>query len=330
MNLLILPLTLFLSSLSIVASNPVSPTITPAPHVARQVEWETRPVWVGYYWNATSSSSIIRSMTCWDGWKWTTSSSYAACCSTATSGFDCKARIATACLGGDKILFANGATASCPTSAPCNEWSVFPASTAQSSDYLRWMDCRPEQKVYSFFKQMPQEVRASTTSSPTTASSSQPHELSSVTSKTAQTSGSTISSTPPPATSGSQSQAWIAGVVVGAIGLIAVAGLVFWIFRIKKRNKANEASQNVPKTEQTYHQHSHPHQPLVDQYGNPTNLPPYTSPDGNMYRPMPLLKQPSETNPVMVELPTQREPSELPVLASPTTAGPPEGSSKPT
>ena len=77
------------------------------------------------------------------------------------------------------------------------------------------------------------------------------------------TSTATSTSTPNPGP-GSKSKAWITGVVVGPLAAVAIAGLLFWIFKLK-RNQSQ--LQNPPvSTSQDHPAFQRPYQPPRPQF----------------------------------------------------------------
>lgn len=92
----------------------------------------------------------------------------------------------------------------------------------------------------------------------------------------------------PPGTTdgGSASQAWIAGAVIGPIALITIAGLLVYIWRLKRGKKEDPSAQPmmtqgphtpIPQAQQPYYPPnaqytqypSQPYNPQADQYGAP-------------------------------------------------------------
>lgn len=120
-----------------------------------------------------------------------------------------------------------------------------------------------------YFRQYPGVLLAVTTSTssstsiPTLPSSSSPSTLPTETGTSLLSSPTFIAASQ--IKQNKASKAWVAGVVVGAVALIAIAGMAFWMLRLRKRH-TQQAYQQAPQVAQGYIQ-----QPYVESYAIPPN-----------------------------------------------------------
>ncbi|KAF2271103.1 hypothetical protein CC78DRAFT_563661 [Lojkania enalia] len=237
-------------SLSLAASNPVDPTITPPARLQqlrRQDDIESYSDFIGYY--NESNSFIGVASYCPAGYtfyrNWTFS--IAGCCDRlAESSYNCVLDVGLMCISNTAVLFKDGSTISC---------------TAEVSA-LHWVGC-VDREASAFFQQMPPITSSESSISSITLSAAQ------ITSAPATSSGSPTASidpvnTTPLSQKSDSNKAWIAGVVVGALALVAIAGLTFWLYRMRRKSKgriyqaAPQMAQIYPDRESVYPRQASP------------------------------------------------------------------------
>lgn len=145
----------------------------------------------------------------------------------------------TSCDG--STLMSGGGAAVCTGSSTCNYDVIHTGSEVDTESSLRWYHC-VDRAAISFYREVPpgplweatstERPLESSSNSGTTAS-----PASTGTSVASQTSTSTSSPTAAPSAKES-SKVWIAGVVVGVVGLLAAAALGFFLWRRRRNSHA--------------------------------------------------------------------------------------------
>ncbi|KAF2867914.1 hypothetical protein BDV95DRAFT_610351 [Massariosphaeria phaeospora] len=174
-------------------------------------------------------------------------------------------------------MFFDGSTV---CSDYCGTDTFYTGSTRDSSSIL-WLGCYEADNEYFYERPLVSPSTSPTSSSFTT---SQPSfsELSVTaasrpppSSVASQTSSSTPTELEKSAPTKQPSKAWIAGVVVGGVALVAIAGLIFYLLRTRKRNKEETMYQVAPQMMQ-----GSPQQPYPESYAGlspdvTSPIPPY-------------------------------------------------------
>jgi len=218
---------------------PAFPLITSPLSLARR----DHPAFVGY--SSTSGDSSYHPASCNSGDFWSTSSTFGGCCpSRYESEGGCQAP--TSCLG--DLQLVSGSAFTCTDSGySCNTDFVF-QSVGDATPIL-WVGCGTGPQV-NFYVTPPTVAATTTTTTATSISTTAAPSLT----KSQSTSASTATPTPTP---GPKSKAWIAGAVIGPLAAIAIAGLLFWIFKLKRnqsqpQNPPVSASQDPSAFQQPY------------------------------------------------------------------------------
>ncbi|KAF2440287.1 hypothetical protein P171DRAFT_98168 [Karstenula rhodostoma CBS 690.94] len=268
----LLPFALLLEVFAHVGASPVDATLEAAhPMITQRAELFVREAplsFIGYYYASTDSegNSFIRSSeksgsvatfrgsTLVD---WCLDSPYylSATCPTAYW---------TACSGSSTLLSAGG-SAACPESSTCDYDIIYTGSEIDTASSLRWYHCM-DRTYLRFYREVPPgtliEDATSTDSTSTETSSETSSDsfsaettaspASTGTSLASQTSDPTSSPTPTPSTEPAKekepSKAWIAGVVIGILGLLAVAGMGFYLWRQRNTHAYGPTPQGPPQT----------------------------------------------------------------------------------
>ncbi|KAJ4286456.1 hypothetical protein N0V90_013156 [Kalmusia sp. IMI 367209] len=356
----LLPFALLLELFARVEASPVD---APHPMITQRAELWPReaPIdFVGYYYTTDGNGNSVITSSQKSGSRLTLrDSTLVDWCSDDSSYLSavCPTAYWTSCSG--VTLYSQGGSSSCATT--CDYDIVYTANTADSNS-LRWFHCM-DRPYLLFYREQPTGTLiedATTASSSSTESSTESSSDSSTVSSSetaspassgtttvaSQTTDPTSTPTPEPKEKGS-SKAWIAGVVIGVVGLLAVAGMAFYLWRQRQQNKP-QAYQPAPQGPQL--QPGYPPQqmsyPLQQQqsYGNGASpgqhpvSPNMTAYDAQNYygqtpKPQEGVVYPQYAGPPpgvgTVQMPMQAQPQaqphmgvsvqELPELAPPTT-----------
>ncbi|ORY09531.1 hypothetical protein BCR34DRAFT_370682 [Clohesyomyces aquaticus] len=225
------------------------PTITPAPQPP-QMELFRKQVdnnllgWTLY--KGTWSSE-----TCATGGTYYQSGSYARCCSTTAPSCN----VVIGCVDGSMIYAPS--TASTKTTIACSSiWTdltdrsytvcntAFYFENMQDSNPHLNIFCGVDPVNWTFYRSKPPDITSTTPSRTySTPSSSATPTPTPTSTPTSSTTAAPIQSTTPKKPS---SKAWIAGVVIGPLAAIAIAGLVAWIVILKRKNKKQAATPGPP------------------------------------------------------------------------------------
>ncbi|KAF2275961.1 uncharacterized protein EI97DRAFT_442931 [Westerdykella ornata] len=251
-------------------SNPFKPAITPPPVLRRQGEDDLFPESRGWFWVTYGSRTELSSIYFCDiSGIFITTSSYVGCCYSRSTGPCFASNVATGCSNGTLALFPS-TTLNCEdifSTAKCNTDYVYTGSTPDASP-LQWIGCNRVADQALYFQEPPRTGLTSPTSFSTTStrSASQSSPAGPLSSPPSQTGAGNPTSSAGLSTEDVQEdsdKAWIAGVVIGAVALLAMAGMAFWLLRIRKRNKQQSYSQ-APQTAEIY-----PEQPIPGSYTSP-------------------------------------------------------------
>lgn len=228
-------LNFLLAPLASASALPALPLITSPPSLARR----GHPAFIGYF--STSGDSSYHTSSCPSSDFWSTSSTYGGCCpSSYESDGGCTPY--TSCFG-DSLVAGDSAYSCTDSGYSCNTDYVL-QSVGDASPIL-WIGCASRSQLY--FYATPPTVAATTTAATS---------ISTTATESSTKSQSTSASTPSPAV-GPKSKAWIAGAVIGPLAAIAIAGLLFWIFKLKRNQSQPQnppvlAFQNQPAFQQPY------------------------------------------------------------------------------
>ncbi|KAF9735161.1 hypothetical protein PMIN06_001501 [Paraphaeosphaeria minitans] len=174
----------------------------------------------------------------------------------------CPSAYWTSC-DGSTLLMSEGGISPCAGTSTCDYDVIYTGSKVDTGIPLRWYHCIGR-NFLRFYRDVPSgtliEDAPRTKTSSTESSSEIPSDSSSTettaspastgTSLASQTSDPTSSSTPTPSTEPVKekepSKAWIAGVVIGIVGLLAVAGMGFYLWSRRSSHAYGPASQAPP------------------------------------------------------------------------------------
>ncbi|KAF2467211.1 uncharacterized protein BDR25DRAFT_358757 [Lindgomyces ingoldianus] len=223
---------------------------------------------------------------------------------------DCATQIVTSCSGA--IALSVGGSQRCY----CNADTVYTSSTADASAFL-WIGCNDETGVLYF------QVKPATTNHVTFDSTVRSRASSNSPSTTPSLAGQTASPTPTKASEpAAASKAWIAGVVVGGLALVAIAGLVFWLLRTRKRSKgqgyhSTPETAPYPQQYQIGHQTTLPAQPYYSSSPNQPQVHPQQDYKGQFVTTPPTQGETYKHNPnytsVKVTIPGELSPQNNPI-----------------
>ncbi|PVH84841.1 hypothetical protein DL98DRAFT_584378 [Cadophora sp. DSE1049] len=226
------------------------PLITPAPIAGRQAFEDAL---IGYY---SYANNVYDSAECPFGSTWTASSTYGRCCATTKT---CTAADYITRCAGNSIVFADGLQASCTGSfSICNTDQII--QTLNDANPTFWIGCDDDGLQTFYYRTMPAEVTVpptTTTRSPIVSTSAPPPGTTTTPDVVIETTEPISDSKP------GKSKAFIAGVVVGPVALLAIIGLLIWIFFLKRsKRKANsdqtaqqyQAQQQMAPAPQQYPQ----------------------------------------------------------------------------
>ncbi|KAH7395776.1 hypothetical protein BKA64DRAFT_709162 [Cadophora sp. MPI-SDFR-AT-0126] len=211
------------------------PVITPAPIAGRQAFEDAL---IGYY---SFGSDFYDSAECPFGSTWTASSTYGRCCATTKT---CTAADYITRCAGNSIVFADGLQASCTGSfSVCNTDQII--QTLNDANPTFWIGCDDDGLQTFYYRTMPTAatVPPITTTKPpfvTNPTPTQPPTTTTTTPAVVIESTEPISDSKP-----GKSKAFIAGVVVGPVALLAIIGLLVWIFFLKRSKRKAKAGQTV-------------------------------------------------------------------------------------
>ncbi|KAI9854950.1 MAG: hypothetical protein M1813_000615 [Trichoglossum hirsutum] len=194
----------------------VDPIITPAPELAiRQAPISTDPAFQGYYVKDITSTETIK---CQPLNTWTTWSSYGQCC---RPGDPCT--FITACISNS--LFDNqGSRGGCQTGWGCGTITIYSQSPPTQGMSVLRIPCINNWNAFTIYRSIPITTTTTSTTRTSTATTS------AITTSTTTIPTSKSIATPP------KNDAWIAGAVVGpTVGVAIIAGLLFWIFKLKRQ-----------------------------------------------------------------------------------------------
>ncbi|KAH7360334.1 hypothetical protein BKA65DRAFT_547057 [Rhexocercosporidium sp. MPI-PUGE-AT-0058] len=240
------------------------PVITPAPIAGRQASEQAL---IGYY---SFASNIYDSAECPFGSTWTASSTYGRCC--ATTKVCTAADYITRC-SGNGVVYGDGLSASCSGSfSLCNTDQII--KTVDDANPTFWIGCDDDGLQTFYYRTRPVAVTVipTTTTSrtpiPTSPSPNTPSATSTSTTTTPDV--AVITTEPVPKPKKEKSKAFIAGVVVGPVALLAIIGLIVWIVCLKRSKKGKrdphqpaqqyETQQQVAAAPQQYQQQQSPSQ----------------------------------------------------------------------
>ena len=197
----------------------------------------------------------------------------------------------TTCSG--VTLYSAGGSSACSTT--CDYDIVFTGSTPDSNSF-RWYHCMTRTWM-AFYREEPEVTSVDSTSTDSssaseTASGSSSSDASSTDSITSsaspassstgtiasETAGSTPTPEPPKEKAGGN-QAWIAGVVIGTVGLLAVAGMGFFLWRQRQQKHAYGPAPQGPSQAL---QADPGYMPQQAAYYNPQQVPHGSGPSPNM------------------------------------------------
>ncbi|KAH6720234.1 hypothetical protein BKA61DRAFT_668151 [Leptodontidium sp. MPI-SDFR-AT-0119] len=236
------------------------PVITPAPIAGRQAFEQAL---IGYY---SFADNVYESAECPFGSTWTASSTYGRCCATSTI---CTAGDYITRCSGNGVVYGDGLSAPCSgTFSLCNTDQII--KTVDDANPTFWIGCDDDGLQTFYYRTMPGAANViSTPSSPTTTTPPSPNVPSTTTPGTTTAPGVVVI-TPDPTSDPKpgKSKAFIAGVVVGPVALVAIIGLIVWIICIKRSKKRNrdphevaqqyEAQQQMAAAPQQYQQPQSP------------------------------------------------------------------------
>ncbi|KAG4433703.1 hypothetical protein IFR05_010812 [Cadophora sp. M221] len=219
------------------------PVITPAPIAGRQAFEQAL---IGYY---SSADNVYESAECPIGSTWTASSTYGRCC--ATSKVCTAGDYITQC-SGNGVVYGDGISAPCSgTFSLCNTDQII--KTVDDANPTFWIGCDDDGLQTFYYRTMPGAVNVISTTttlrnSPTTKPS--PSTPSTTLPGTTTTPGVVVITTEPiPDSKPGKSKAFIAGVVVGPVALLAIIGLIVWIICLKRSKGKRDPHQAVQQYE---------------------------------------------------------------------------------
>ncbi|KAF2261543.1 hypothetical protein CC78DRAFT_349930 [Lojkania enalia] len=266
------------SSANVLPSPSISdPTITPPPQspnieLLRKQNDNRFMGWISYsFWGWSSERCNL-------GGTLYQSGDYWRCCATTDDGCN----VPLGCVGGSLVYSITTGTEPSRTTVDCTSVytsSIYSTYTICNSGFLyeNTDDSSPQTNIFcgdesvnwSYYRVIPEtwiSPPASTSSS--TSRSSTPRS-----SPVSTTSSSSASETPtiiPAQEEKKESQAWIAGPVVGGVAALAIVGAIFWfLLRRKKKADANANTSQPPPTAAPAYYAGSPNAPPTQPYGSP-------------------------------------------------------------
>ncbi|ORX97857.1 hypothetical protein BCR34DRAFT_607119 [Clohesyomyces aquaticus] len=196
---------------------------------------------------------------------WYQTSTWGRCCPTTVAGSDCG--IWTTCLDRSVIIQEGGRNATCSSDNSVCRTAVISQDATDSHPFLyvgcgtgNWTALRTPpiaavRTITSVASQTESNV-IPTTAPPSRTAASTPSNTGSTTTggEAAQTSGSKSEK-------GSSSKGWIAGAVIGPLAVAVIAGLLFYIWRLKKSKKPDPSAAPMMGTQPAFAQEGQAYYP---------------------------------------------------------------------
>ncbi|KAF2177229.1 hypothetical protein K469DRAFT_697430 [Zopfia rhizophila CBS 207.26] len=229
---------------------------------------------IGY----TSDGSTWSANYCPKSSAWYQTETWGRCCPTTTTNAACG--IWTTCLDRSIIIESGGRNATCSgQNAVCR--TAFLSQDGNDKNPFLYVGCGTAN--WTAFRTPPAAVIKTLTSIATNTEGGNIPTTSAASGATATNPGPTPTRINDSDQGGSSSKAWIAGAVVGPIALAVIAGLLFYIWRLKKSKKEDPSAVPMMGPAMAYNPQASPYgyqQPFEQQhteyYGGAAKMPSYS------------------------------------------------------